>query len=262
MTLILNEIHIKREQSDSYIIACADRRITYKEGTQLKNLPRTTKKLFKIDYLNSCLSYWGNTRAKSDFGNFELLSSWLPNFIKRNSHIDNLAEFASCLQKKLNQKMHSNDLKTWASGFHLCGFNKERVPEFYHFSNASWDNEKDKYFNVSHKFSELTADFADEHFKEFFIGEEINWLNIKQTGKRVYRNGDFIVQDAMWEKLDKTLKEIFDTSNFSFKIEKNDENLIKYYQFKLKFIGDIYQKWGRTKNVGGPFDIVVIRPKK
>lgn len=260
MTLIINEIHIELEKNKSYIVACADRRITRK-NTSKKEKYETNKKLFGINYLNACLSYWGNITVKGETGNYETLSSWLPNFIKKNADIKTLSEFSMKLRNTLNQKMHSDHLREYASGFHLSGFDSNNNPEFHHFSNTNWIPENGKYTNTTFKYKEPFSDFAEKDYKNFFTGEGIDWNNLKATDNSTYRNGDFAVHVAAWDKLDKAFDEIFRQDNFKFKKSRDNENLIKYYKFKLKFIGDIYQKWGHTKNVGGPFDIIILRPK-
>lgn len=256
MTLIINEIHIKGKKSDSYIVACADRRITYKNS----RAKHTNKKLFRIEYLNSCLSYWGNTRIKGNSGTFETLSSWLPNFIKNHNSVSSLHDFSIQLRTILNSKMLSGDLRNWDSGFHLSGFNNDNNPEFFHFSNTNWQLEKGKYANTLFAYKEPYGDFAERDYKSFFNGDTIDWANLKATGSQTYRNGDFTIHEAAWKKLDDAFDNIFSHSNFSFGRERDDKSLHEYYKFKLKFIGDVYQKWGKTKNVGGPFDIVVLRP--
>ena len=258
MTLIINEIHINAKKSDCYIVACADRRITYKDSTKKE----MNKKLFRIEYLNACVSYWGNTRIKNNQGNYETLSSWLPNFIKKSSSITNLYDFSVLLRSALNKKMHTSDLRSWDSGFHLSGFNNDNNPEFFHFSNTNWQVEKGKYVNTSFAYREPYADFAERDYKSFFEGNKIDWTKLKAIGHQTYRNGDFTIHEAAWKKLDEAFDSIFGHNNFTFKRDRDDKNLYEYYKFKLKFIGDVYQRWGQTKNVGGPFDIVILRPRK
>lgn len=190
------------------------------------------------------------------------MHSWLPNFIKKSNSIKTLLEFSITLRNSLNAKMHPAHLKQWASGFHLTGFDKDNNPEFIHFSNTEWSPVEQKYTIKLNKYKEPYGDFQERDYKEFFSGTGIDWSELKGYGYRSYRNGDFAIHNAAWDKLDQAFNEIFSKNNFSFKKTKNDESIIKYYKFKLKFIGDIYQQWGHTKNVGGPFDIVILKPRK
>lgn len=215
MTLIINEIHIAPTKDKSYIVACADRRITWKSKGK-KEKYTTNKKLFEISYLNACLSYWGNITIKSDLGHYETLSSWLPNYIKKNNEIRSLKEFTFKLRDTLNQKMHSDHLREYSSGFHLAGFDSENNPEFFHFSNTNWVPEERKYIDTIFKYKEPVADFSDNDFKDFFSGSKIDWTELKATGYRSYRNGDFAIHSAAWQKLDKAFDEIFKINNFKF----------------------------------------------
>jgi len=83
MTLIFNEIHIVDGLDNTFMIAAADRRITYLDGRH-----ENWKKLFKIHYLQGAISYFGlaefHIKGKTGVIN---LSSWLPLFIKENAGI-------------------------------------------------------------------------------------------------------------------------------------------------------------------------------
>lgn len=257
MTLIINDIYIKEAQDECYIVACADRRLTYKDQPNRKRRYTSGKKLFKIEYLNATVSYWGNARTYR-----ELLSSWLPNFIRINNKCGNLKEFAEKLRDDLNANMHSDDLRAWASGFHLSGFDRLNIPEFFHFSNCKWNSSLLKYENIEHKFGNVAADFLGRDFPNEFGWDRVHWNSITKIGHQTYRNGDFKVHESAWNKLDQVMSSVFSDNNFMRKPDKNDLTIEKYYRFRLNFIGSIYQNWGNVKNVGGPFDIIILRPQK
>jgi hypothetical protein len=262
MTLIINDIHIKKEKVKTFIVACADKRITYddKNISTRKEKYGTRKKLFYIPYLNATVSYWGNTVAENNRGNVEYLSTWIPNFIRHNSDIKTLSDFVEKIRAKLNSRISLEQFKQYASGMHFCGFDKNNVPEFYHFSNCKWDIEKRKYIINKHVYGESSEDFQRRDFPDSFGFDGTNWSSVKDEGTQIYRNGDFHVHVTVWQKLDELYSEIFSTSNFSIK-KNHDESIVKYYKSKLDFISSVYSNWAHEKRVGAPFDIIVLRPK-
>ncbi|MCF6365044.1 MAG: hypothetical protein L3J35_02470 [Bacteroidales bacterium] len=262
MTLIINDIHIKRNQKEAYIVACADRRLTYRKELNPKKKYNSGKKLFKIEYLNSCVSFWGNAIAKNKSQNYELLSSWIPNFIRHNSDCKTLLEFSERLRDRLNKYMHTDHLRNEASGFHLSGFNENSLPEFFHFSNCQWNPEKNKYTNITWKFGNVADDFLGRDFPGEFKWDKKEWNSIQFVGTQTYRNGDIKIHVSAWKKLDETFDEIFSHPNFKTNKEKNEDTIKNLYKFKLDFIGAVYSNWGTVKNVGGPFDIMILKPKK
>src|SRR4051812_34785039 len=101
MTLISNEIYLLNSLKKSFIICSADRRITYRTAKNSKEKYKSARKLFKIDYLNSTLSFWGATGLRNAKGKYELLSDWLPNFITSRHNHTNLLNFVTDLRTEL-----------------------------------------------------------------------------------------------------------------------------------------------------------------
>jgi len=125
MTLVLNEIYALDGFRDTLMIAAADRRISNLDGTYRS----TCKKLFKIDYLNGAISYFGQAAVYP--GRKEVfLSDWLPDFIRRTADATDLRTFATRLRNELSRIMPKNILCRVPSGFHICGYQKKWASRF------------------------------------------------------------------------------------------------------------------------------------
>lgn len=113
---------------NGYIIQAADQRIT-KEGKFLGN----HQKLFKIPHLNACVGYFG--LAAIDRFQKQFLSSYLPNFISNTAGVTTLKDFADNLLIALNQDVDKQLLRNYPSGFHICGYNNQNLPEMWFIRN-------------------------------------------------------------------------------------------------------------------------------
>lgn len=264
MTLIINEIYMLDDLNNTFIVASADRKITYRRQNSItKKLPKTAQKLFKLDSLNSTLSYWGSCSLKNDNGREELFSSWLPNYINNTKNKTNLRVFAEDLRVELNKRIYQEILKIEPSGFHFSGYNKDGVPEFYHFSNCIYNPNKMSYENCQEQYHDLIDDFLGHNAKDFGW-DGINKSSIKADKKvQTYRNGDIRVHVAAWDKLDEVFMELFKYDSFQKPNSIYDKDIIKLTKFKFNFIGNIYQNWAREKKdkiIGGPYNIEILRP--
>jgi hypothetical protein len=262
MSLILNEIYLLDGFKKTAMVAAADIRLTVPKAKTRKGKHLTAKKLFEIKHLRGTVSYFGVSRVLNR-GRYELLSSWLPNYIKNQYSCSDLGTFAKNLKDTLNQIMPKDELKLYATGFYICGYNDQGIPEFWHFSNCNLGKHYN-YINIQPRFKDPSADFLGrDALKLGWDGKNVSSVTTKGF-MAIYRNGDFRVHEAAWKKLDEVFEIIFQFNDFREpKTLAEFKNLV---HFKLNFIGSIYQKWAKSKTVGGPFDVIVRRstlyPKK
>lgn len=246
---------------ESLIISTADRRLTYPREKNRKKKYESGKKLFKIEHLNATVSYWGNCTLINKKGNQEFYFSWLPGFIRGSSEICSLMEFAIKLRNELNIRVPAQTLKNYASGFHLAGYTKDGIPEFIHFSNCSM-NSKGEYHNFQFAYKQPYADFLEKDARNLFGWDGANVGSVKVKNESfTYRNGDIKIHEAAWCKLDEVFETIFSFNDFKKLSYMKTDDLEGLVKFKLKFIGDIYNKYAYTKWVGGPFDVMILKKK-
>lgn len=261
MTLISNEIYLLDPIKGSFIVCCADRRITYRHAKNRKEKYTSGKKLFGISYLNATVSFWGATQLGNGKGKFDLLSDWLPKFITRHHDLTTLLDFATTLRTELNKAMYKQYLRIEPSGFHFAGIRRDGVPEFIHFSNCGWNATSGYYENPASEYREPFEDFLQRDAKSFGW-DGLNPSSLKPSGyTTLYRNGDIQAHSAAWDRLDEVLRTIFSYRDFRKPQFSSDADIISLNKQKLTFISSIYNSWANTKNIGAPWDILVVRNK-
>lgn len=254
MTLILNEIYLIDGFRKTMIVAAADRRLTRPKAKTRKGKHLTRKKLFEIHHLEGTVSSFGCSVVVNK-GQYELLSSWLPNFIKNQYSCPDLGTFAQNLCGTLNQIMPKSELKSTATGFHICGYNNQDIPEFWHFSNCNLGKHFN-YVNIKPRFKNPSPDFLGRDARSLgWDGKNVSSITVKNI-IQTYRNGDFRAHEAAWKKLDEVFNILFQFSDFNK--PKTKDEFKKFIRFKLKFIGSIYQNWAKNKIVGAPFDVIIM----
>jgi hypothetical protein len=112
------------------LIFAADRRLTYPDGSYAG----TKQKLFPIPYLNGGVSYFGLAEVYPK-GKKQYLSDWLREFVTRHSATASLKDFAFQLCDELHTVIPANILGKNASGFHICGYDSNGLPEFWFLRN-------------------------------------------------------------------------------------------------------------------------------
>lgn len=252
MTLILNEIHAIDGFKNTLMIAAADRRIT-KDGRYYA----TCQKIFKIDYLNGAISYFGIASCTTG-GKQTLLSDWLPNFIRRNSDSNNLQVFVSRLKKEIERIIPKEKLNKYPSGFHICAYQKDGLPDFWFLSNIGPMNGF-KYTCYDH-YNEPESQFLKKDAIKNFEWDGKNLKSVKSGVIQIYRNGDFRMHVAAWEKLDSIFKMV---QNFpDFNSPKSPEEYRDYVKFKFEVIAYFYKKWAKKEIIARPIDVLVLQPNK
>ena len=250
MTLILNEIHLLDSLNKTVLVAAADRRISRPDGSH----DSTRKKLFHIPYLNGTISYFGlaafprKRKTKPQY-----LSNWLPNFINKQSDVPDLQTFAQNLRDELHEVIPQAILQTEASGFHICGYNSQGLPDFWYFSNIG-RMEDFEYLDLRPRY-----DPPSSHFLERDARKEFGWDGSNPSSARngawLYRNGDIRAHVTAWKTLDYAFSELFTFPNF--KQPSNLDEYRKYVKFKFEVIAFFYNKWAKKEIIARPIDVLI-----
>jgi hypothetical protein len=147
MTLI-----ITRVCSKGIIMAADSAEIVYfSDGTwERRNTPY--KKLFYVEKANVGISIWGKSWL-GPVGSIKT-SKWIQKFVEDDMIKDmTIYEIASELAKRLNEVFDEfdNHVAPGRMGFHIAGFDANKVPDFYHVHNGHYKAKylKGKYFEVS-----------------------------------------------------------------------------------------------------------------
>ena len=249
MTIITNEIHIIDGLNKSIILFAADRRLSTTDG----NYHSTRKKLFKIQYLEAGVSYFGLAEV-FPHGKRQYLSDWLPAFITINHDVPNLEVFSQRLRNELNRIVPSNILKNMPSGFHLAGYNENGYPDFFYFSNIG--RSKDfRYVDLGEKYGEPASHFLGRDAK--LLGwDGVNPQSVK-PGSRIYRNGDIRAHVIAWEELDKMLLTLFQFPDFKRPSTVNEYEV--YVKTKLEMLAYVYKKFAQKEIIASPIDVFCLQ---
>jgi len=252
MTLVLNEIYSLDGFRDTMMIAAADRRISL-NGTYHS----TRKKIFKIEYLNGAVSYFGLASVYSEHKEIPL-SDWLPGFIRRTVDATDLGTFATRLRNELCRIMPKDRLRKHPSGFHICGYQENGLPDFWFLSNIG----PMRGFNYTCKdhYAVPSSQFLQKDAIANFGWDGSNPGSAKSNIIQIYRNGDFRMHVAAWEKLDSIFKEL---QNFpDFNRPQSPEQYGDYIKFKFEVIAYFYKKWAKKEVIARPIDVFVLLPRK
>lgn len=250
MTLLINEIHAIGSLKTSFILNVADRRLTDKDTGKWHG---NHQKIFQIPYLNAGVGYFGVAAVN----NTEYFSSWLPNFINQNVNLETLGQFAHKLRDSLNRTVDKTFLKDRVSGFHICGYNAEHLPEFWIVRNTDcfeggvYRNFKTEYY--------CDEEFLKRDARSSVVGFDGDNSTIAGYVRQYYINGDIRPFHLIWEELDKFLYGMFNFENFSS--PKTQAEMEEVARWKLSVIASFYKKFARRKLIGTPIDAFILSPK-
>jgi len=250
MTLILNEIHLLDGLNKTILVAAADRRISKPDGAY----DSTQRKLFPIAYLNGAISYFG-LASMFPKNTKQYLSEWLQKFIRAQSDSPDLESFANSLRAGLHHVLPKDILKKHPSGFHICGYNSQGLPEFWSLTNIG-RLEGFQHVDFKGEYGAPSPDFLGRDAKNEFGWDGSNPLSAR-NGRMTYRNGDFRAHVVAWELLDEILMKIFQFSDF--RKPSNVHEYEEYIRFKFEFIAYLYKKWARKQIIGRPIDVIVLK---
>lgn len=247
MTLLTNEIHVAGSLQQSTIIFAADRRITL-----LGKFHSLGKKIFRIPYLSAGVGYFGLAEVFPK-GKRQSMSSWLPQFIALNSGITSLGDFADALRFELDKVVPDPIKVSNPSGFHISGFNKTHMPEFWFVRNILNMNAH-TYINFQNHYF-ISEDFLRRDARKF--GYNGNSPNITQPFLWIYRNGDIRAHVVAWEKLDRIMSDFLALPDF--KKLKSISDYEEFVKFKMTLIASVYKKYAKASTIGTPIDVFSIR---
>jgi hypothetical protein len=248
MTLVLNEIHTLNGFNKTFIVAAADRRLSNEDGSY----HATRKKLLPIPYLNGAISYFGLamlTRHNKPL----YISDWLRAFIQNNVQCKDLKSFSNNLRDELSKIVSGNILNRVPSGFQICGYDSNGIPDFWFFSNIGGMQEY-QYINLGEEYDAPSSHFLErDAIKNGWNGLDKNSVS---NYVQIYRNGDFRAHVAAWEVLDFILANLAKFPDF--KIPTTAQQYGEYVKFKFEIIAYLYKKWARKQIIARPIDVLVL----
>jgi len=271
MTIVVNEIIIKDGLLDSFWVAAADSRITLIPMSG-KNTPTVLgyskrTKLFHVPYLNAAVSYFGHASISSryDWKTKKHIYNYMDEFMRafirtQASRINRLDEFANELARHLNLKMAVGLCEKMASGFHLCGFNQDGLPEFWFIRNADTFNLADgSYSGIQKSYSLISEEFLARDVADFGF-DGTNPDKVSNVG-RIYRNGDIRIAQAVWTAIDQQILPWIKNFQGSFTIPSidNPEEYSEYVKFKCEYLAYLYKNWAKIENIARPIDVLVLK---
>lgn len=247
MTLIFNEIIFQDGLENAFIIAAADRRITYPDGSH-----KNWNKLFKISYLNGAISYYGLAEFPINGGKGKItLPDWIQSFIRRNANVDSMKSFCFNLHDEINRLVPPSLLQRYASGFHICGYDKLGYPDFWSIKNYR------KYENFVHQ---DVAGFYSAPANDFRINlNEKGWDGKDPSsvkGMIIYRNGDIRAHGLIFSEVDKiyeSLSHFQDFHKINSPLDYKD-----FVKLKFEILSYIYNKMTKKKIIGGTIDVLLL----
>lgn len=233
MTILLNEIHVFSDDlKQSIVIFAADTQITQ------NNKPSSNKKkIFKIPHLNAGIGYYGLAEITPE----KSMEEWLSSYVNKDKSKD-IKQFADSISKALTTSIHHSVIKSTKSGLHLCGFNQDNIPEFYHIRNF-----------LDSKSDLLTYYTYSEDFLSTRNSNKIPYM-------QCYRNGDPRAHAIPFEKLDQIMQEFFALKDF--KGIASLEDYADYVKFKLEITADIYKKYCKDSVIGKPIESFQLTAKR
>jgi len=246
MTLLVNEIYVPGDIRKGFILFTADQRIT-KDG----EYDSSRKKIFKIQYINAGIGYFGLAQLNSK----DFFSDWIQHFINNNNDSINMKQFVDRLCDDLNRKVNKSLLKKYPSGFHVCGYNKDNYPEFWIVRNIG-NSEGGIYTDLRNEYTSAEEFLARDAKAVGFDG--INPI-ISREIFQYYVNGDIISFHTAWLRLTDFISEMRQKSNFS--INNSPERIEEIAKWKMTVIASFYKKFAKKKIIGTPVDSFVILPK-
>jgi hypothetical protein len=243
MTIIANEIRIRRSIADVTLIQVADRRISI-NGKFHSN----QKKIFEVPHVKGSVGYFGLAQPTTR----EYFSSWLPNVISKSHGTRTIKEFAQYLMDELNRNVAKSLLRTNPSGFHVCGLADDGIPEFYFIRNIErMEGPFYKGFKDSYSCSE---DFRTRDAIRDNNGQ-LRELDSLHDIILWYVNGDL---RSFWEFWLPATQFI---DNFQLNSEFPDlKSDLERAKWKLRVIAQLYGRYAKQKVVGGPIDGIEIKP--
>jgi hypothetical protein len=233
LPLLTTEIHNHNDPAHALIVFAADRRIS--RGTKSDS---SRQKVFPISPVNAGIGYFGLAEVPSSKRNIPM-EEWLMDYLSRVS-VTSLQVFAENLAVALNKSVPEGVRQKIPSGFHIAGFNKHRVPEFWYVRNLADDGQ---------------TIFGIYKSREDFQARDA--LLLKPGESQIYRNGDIRAHVIAWENIDKSFGSLLQLSDF--KSLSTPEEYADWVKFKMEVIAAFYERYCRISMIGSPVDAFSIK---
>jgi len=248
VTLVLNEIHMLDGLNETIMVAAADRRISEKG-----RYSDTRRKAFRIPRLNGALLYFGLADFWDASGKRRYLSDWLPAFIQNHASEPDLRRFCFALQEGLERFIPPSLLGKEVSGFQICGYNADFIPEYWLLTNIRAINALGVVTKLKPTYKAPAPHFLQDHARREFHWDGVN-PDSCENGVKIYRFGDFRAHVVASEPVDEVFRRL---SQFpqDFRMPHTLSEYRDYVRFKFEFIAYIYKKWARHQIIGRPIDV-------
>jgi hypothetical protein len=252
MSLVINEIVMVDGFKHTFIVCAADRMLTNPDGSFNAVKP----KLLRIPYLNAAISYFGLAQVFPQ-NRAVYICDWLQDFINKQAGVSDLNEFSHSLKEALHCVVHPQTLRVNPSGFHICGYNSDGLPDFWYLSNIG-GMKKFEHTDIRTRYTEPASHFLGRDAKKLgWNGTDRSFVKNKV---QIYRNGDYRAHVVAWDALSKILDAMQSFPDFKKLCAPEDyEDRIR---FKLGVIAHIYKKFCRRPTVGGGIDAFTLQKPK
>jgi len=246
MTLVVNEVHAVEGLSKTLVVAGADQRIS-RDGRYAD----TRRKVLAIPYLNGAISYFGLAEVYPS-GHMQYLDDWLTVFINRHSGVPDLGSFAHELRRELHRVIPQPVLSCNPSGFHMCGYDAQGLPDFWYLSNIG-RMDQFVYEDLKPRYDAPASHFLGRDAAK--LGWDGKDPSTAANKTRIYRNGDIRGHEALWDALDCGLAALFHFDDFKRPSEPLEYE--EYVKFKFEVIAYVYKKWAKKQLIARPIDVLV-----
>jgi len=246
MTLLVNEIFIRKSDDKSAIVFAADRRIT--AGGRFHS---ERKKIFPIPYINAGIGYFGLAQLTRN----TFLSEWIPEFIENHVELHSIHDFAKALQSDLNQQVNKGFLRQNPSGLHICGYNEDKHPELWFVRNIQ-TMEGPRYSGFSDHYT-VTEDFNGRD--RLKMERQIELEGSSGEYNQYYVNGDIRGFHSLWILLEYALMKMLKEPDFHSIAQRSD--LLKSAKFKMETISLLYEEFASSQIIGEPIDTFLLTPE-
>jgi hypothetical protein len=248
MTLVLNEIHLLDGLNRTFLVAAADRRISNPDGSYNDTRP----KVLQIPYCRGAISYFG-LAAIPRGGKWTYHAEWLPDFIGQQAASPDLQTFAENLRDELHQRVPRRALRRTPSGFHICGYGEDGLPDFWYLSNIGGLT-RFKYTGLRDEYKPPGSHFLGRDAVKVW-GWDGAAPSTARNGVQTYRNGDFRAHAVAWEALDKVLSQLAEFPDFER--PTGLAGYAKHVKFKFEVIAYFYKHWADKEIIARPIDVWV-----
>jgi hypothetical protein len=145
------------------------------------------------------VSYFGLAEVRLPNRRNLRLWEFLPTFINKEYAVNNLKDFAFRLRTELNRTIPESVLRDTPSGFHVCGYNRDGISEFWFVTNIGGMNDF-SYVNLQRQYTEPSSDFLGRDALK--LGWDGVNLQSVEAAVCIYRNGDSRAHVSSWQRLD------------------------------------------------------------